>query len=91
MEAENHHAHGASAGKGCDFAEIEVKGENDSALGNGLREDLAVREPVKTLFTEMNGVVALFTKPRDDANVHPHIHKESHRFPRVYLPTWTCS
>jgi hypothetical protein len=43
VEAKNHHAHGASARKRRDFAEVEIEGEDDSIPGNRLREDFSVR------------------------------------------------
>ena len=49
---------------------------------NCLREDFVVRKSVKTLFAEVNRLVTVFAKPRNDANVHTHIHKESHHLLR---------
>jgi hypothetical protein len=42
-----------------DFAEIQVKGQYDSLLLDGLPEDLTVRKPLQPLVSKMNSVVAL--------------------------------
>lgn len=43
--------------QGRDLAEVQVEGENDPILRDGLLEDRRVRQPVQTLVPEMQRVV----------------------------------
>ena len=85
VEAENNDARSSSASERGNLAEVEVEGKYDTALGDGLCEDLAVGQSLKAFVAEMNRVVIVVAQPGDNANVDAHVCKESHTSPRGWL------
>ncbi len=61
-------------------------------LRDGLREYLAVRQPLKPLVAKVNHLMSLLAQPCGNADIHAHVQQKSHEqvSPPSY-PKWTCS
>jgi len=75
------HLDRTSFGGGSNFAEIQVKRQEDSTLRYGLLEDLSVWESVKPLIPQVNGVMAAIAEPSHHANVDAHVRQKPHTLP----------
>ena len=56
LQAEEDHPGGAIAGERSHVPKVEVEREDDSILGQGLREHLLVERPVQPLVPQVNGI-----------------------------------
>jgi len=77
-KAEQDDARHSPTGQGGDLAEVQVEREDDSLLGDGLVEDLLVRQPVQSLVPQMHRVVTRRAQPGDDPLIHAHVGEETH-------------
>jgi hypothetical protein len=67
-----------SFSQGKDLAKIEVESHNDPRLSDGFRKDLAVRQSLETLLTQVRCIMPLRSKPANHAHIHSHIGKDAH-------------
>jgi hypothetical protein len=63
-----------------DFAEVEIKGQDDALLANGLLEYLAVWEPLQSFVMQMERIMAGGAQPIHNAHRHAHVGQEAHQF-----------
>jgi hypothetical protein len=60
------------------LAEIEIKGQNDTFLGNSELKNVAVRQSLQTALAQMKSVVPLRPQPLDDAFGNTHVGEKLH-------------
>ena len=63
MEPEQDHAYSIPFREGHDFTEVQIKGENDPVLSDGLLENLPIGQFVKIFFAQMFGVMPFLPQP----------------------------
>jgi hypothetical protein len=81
MKPEHDDARAPLATESCNLAEIQVEGDDRSILGDGFVENLAVREPLQPLVTQVCRVMPLAAQPVRDADIHAHIDEKPHSRP----------
>jgi len=79
VEAENDDTRFPSACERRDLPEVEIEREDDPALRDGLREDLAVGQPLEPLVAEMNCFVCLVAQPGGHTDIYSHVQQEPHQ------------
>jgi hypothetical protein len=73
-------------GEGGDLAEIEVEGQQDTCFAGSLLKNLAVRQAMQVLITEMDCVVSVLVEPSDYPDIDAHIGQEAHSGPPLRRP-----
>lgn len=91
VEAEDDHARFPATRERRDLAEVQIEGEDDPALRDRLREDLAVRQALEALVAEMDGVVPVLAQPSGNTASTPMSRRNFKRRPPSGQPMWTCS
>jgi hypothetical protein len=86
VETKYDHACLQAARERRDLSEVEVKRDDDSSFGDGLREYLAVRQPLQTFISKVHRFMSLLAQPSSNADIHAHVQQESHEQVSAVLP-----
>src|SRR5947199_314730 len=78
VEAEEDHARLPAARQCRDLAEVQVEGQDDAILRDGLGKDIFIGHPMEPFVAQVRHLVSLFAQAVDDSLIDAHVGEKSH-------------